>query len=368
MARQEIERIVNERTSTVNMRLRDIPAEFYPFIAGPHGSSVDALQQGRDVKVKVPQYYSWTGQPPPQPSTANGIPGFMPHPSSHIQLSGDRIAVQEARAAIEQRVAALRQQITLAQLAINRGQHQFIVGDRGDALHDLLKETGCAVILPPDSEDTEMLTITGPRDKIELGMDKVMNLATSMQMSSVDIARQHNTAPLGAQTHARAITRYLQQREAISQLETLYDSRIVLPTAENSPMVWEVYSRDGKNTIRARSDIMNLVNAHPPSRLRHMDMDPFFHEHLRQEYADRVRKNYGVHMMLPNENDDNPQVVLIYEGPETDGPQFELPRQKPSQSDVSDFERSLKQAQDHIMGLVNGQGSIETKGVEVPPK
>ena len=368
MARREIERIVNERTSTVNMRLRDIPAEFYPFIAGPHGSGITALEEGRDIKVKVPHYYSWSHQPPPQPPFSNNAPTFLPHPSSHIQLSGDRRAVQEARAQIDRQVVSLREQITLAQLAINRGQHQFIIGDRGNALHDLLQETGCAVILPPDSDDTEMLTITGPHDKIELGMDKVMNLATSMQMSSVDIGRQHSNAPMGAQAHARVLTRYLQHREVIPNLEKMYDSRIVLPTSEDGPMTWEVYSRDGKNTIRARSDIMNIINAHPPSRIRQMEMDPFFYEHLKNEYQKRVREDHGVHLLLPNETDLNPQVVLIYDGSEAIGADFEIPRQRPSQAETVQFEQALQQAQEYIMGLINGQEPIEVRELQIPAK
>ncbi|MCJ1403798.1 hypothetical protein MMC11_007021 [Xylographa trunciseda] len=368
MARREIERIVNERTSTVNMRLRDVPAEFYPFLAGPHGSGVDALEQGRNIKVKVPHYYSWSHQPPPQPPSSNNLPTFQPHPSSHIQLSGDRRAVQEARAEIDRQVASLRQQLTLVQLAINRGQHQFIAGDRGDALHDLLEETGCAVILPPDSDDTEMLTVTGPRDKIELGMDKVMNLATSMQMSSVDVGRQHSNAPMGAHAHARALTRYLQEREAIAKLEKLYDSRIVLPTSEDGPVTWEVYSRDGKNTIRARSDIMNIINAHPPSRLRQMGMDPFFYEYLKNEHQKRVRKDHGVHVLIPDAADLNPQVILVYDGSDATNDDFEIPRQRPSQAETTQFDKALQQAQEYIMRLIGGQEPIDVLELEIPEK
>ena len=367
MARREIEAIVNERTSTVNMRLRDIPAEFYPFIAGPHNAGINALEEGRDLKIKVPEYHTWSHQPPPQAPLSNQTPRFLPHPSSHIQISGDRHAVQEARAEIERQVEELRREITLSQLAINRGQHQFIIGDKGGSLNDLLKETGCAVILPPDSDDTEMLTITGPHDRIELGIDKVMNLAASMQMSSVDVARQHPNAAMGAQAHARALTRYLQQRQAIEQLEQLYDSRIVLPTTEDGPMNWELYSRDGKNIIRARSDIMNLINAHPPSRLRPVDVDHFFHQHIQEQGAQHVRDDYGVHLLLPDQMDPTAPLILVYEG-QTPQLDYELPRQRPSAAQVSEFERALEEAQAHILDLISGRQEIETRGIAVPSK
>ncbi len=367
MARREIEAIINERTSTVNMRLRDIPAELFPFIAGPHNSSINALENGREVQVHIPQYHTWSSQPPPQAPPSGVPPQFVPDPTNHIRISGDRLVAQEVRAAIERRVEQLRHQITLEQLAIDRGRHQFILGDNGKALHDLLQETGCAVILPPPSDDTEMLTITGPHDKIEAGIEKVMNLASSMQMSSVDVARQHANAPIGSQAHARALTRYLQQRQAIEQLERQYDARIVVPTTEDSPMNWEIYSRDGKNTIRARSDIINLINAHPPPRIRHVEVDPFFHQHVQQQSSQRVREDFGVRLLLPDPVDRMQHVMLVYEGPSETG-QYQPPSQKPSPKEIAEFEKALQQAQDHILNLVQGQQEIGAASVEVPPK
>ena len=367
MARREIEAIINERTSTVNLRLRDIPAEFFPFIAGPHNSNVDALENGREVQIHVPQYHTWSSQPPPQTPHSGMQPQFVPDPTHHIRISGDRVAAQEVRSAIERRVEYLRRQITLSQLAIDRGRHQFILGDNGKSLHDLLQDTGCAVILPPASDDTEMLTITGPHDKIESGIEKVMNLASSMQMSSVDVARQHANAPAGSQAHARALTRYLQQRRAIEQLERQYDARIVIPMTEESPMNWEIYSRDGKNTIRARSDIINLINAHPPTRLRHVEVDPFFHQHIQQQSSQHVRENFGVQLLIPDPADQQQHVVLVYEGP-SDAGKYQPPFQRPSSQEVAAFEKALHQAQEHILNLVQGQQEIGAASVEVPSK
>jgi len=368
MARREIEAIVNDCTSTVNMRLKDIPAEFYPFIAGPHNSRVNALEEGRDLQIRVPHYHTWSSSPPPQPPSQNQRPSFVAHHGDYIQISGDRLAAQDARAEIERQVEELRRYITLSQIPIIRGRHQFIVGDGGDSLHDFLEETGCAIILPPDSDDTEMVTITGPSEKIEVGVKKTIDLASSMQMASVDISRQHMNAPMGAQAHARAVTKYLQQRQAIQQLERLYDAHIVFPSSEDGPMTWEVYSRDGKNTIRARSDIMNLVNAHPPTRLTQLDVDPFFHQHLREQIAQRVLDDYGVHLIVPDEVEQTPQLLLVYEGPSGAGPDYEIPKQRPSPAEVEQFERALREAQEHILNMVSGQQEVISRSIEVPKK
>ena len=368
MARREIEAIVNERTSTVNLRLRDIPAEYYPFIAGPHNSGVNALEDGHQVRVQVPHYHIWSDQPPPQ-APSSGMPIFLPSADNHIRISGDRLAAQQARAAIERQVQELRRQITLSQFPIERGRHQFICDTKGASLNDILAETGCAVILPPASEDTELLTVIGPQDKLEMGTNKVIDLASSMQMSVVDIARQHANAPMGPQAHARALTRYLQQRQAIEQLERQFDARIILPTTEHGPTSWEVYHKDGRNGIRARQDITNLISAHPPTRLRHVEIDPFFHEHVHRQGAKRVRDDFGVHLLPPEEINQEPHVVLVYEGPlPNDGGEYQLPRQRPSNDEVAEFEENLRQAQDFVLSLIQGQQEIDIASFEVPAK
>lgn len=366
-ARKAIEAIVNERTSTVNMRLREIPPEFFPFIAGPRNSGVAALENGRQVKVQIPHHYTWSHQRPALASASGSAPQFFLDPNNQIKVSGDRLAAQEARSEIERQVNYLRHQITLSQLTIERGRHQFITGDNGILLHDLLEETGCAVILPPTTDDTETLFVTGPHDKIELGIEKVMNLATSMQMSSVDLARQHTNAPRGPQAHARALTRYLLQREAIAQLEKRHDARIVLQNAQDGPTSWEVYSRDGKNILRARSDIMNLINAYPPPRVRYVPADKFFHPYIEQQVARSLRDEYGVHLVVSDPADQTPEVILVCEGPTVslEGERH-LAVQRPTANEIDEFERLLNQAQAKILDLIQGQGELGAASVVVP--
>ena len=366
IAQREVESILNRKAANMSVRLRDIPPELYPFIAGPRNAHAESLSRERDVDVRVPQYYTWSHQPPPVTSSSPDIPTFTPHPSQHITISGNRKAVLDARAEIEKRANLLQKQIGLSQLDISRGQHQFVAGVNGESLHDLLHETGCSVILPPSSDDSETVFVCGPRDKLELGVDQVMNLATSMRSANVDIGRAFPNPPMGSQAYTRALTRYLQQRRAIRELERMHDSHIVLPTPLDGSSTWEVYSREGKNTIKAKTDILNLVNAHPPARFRHIDVDPFYQSHLRERHANRILQDHGVRMILPEELE-SLQVVLIYEGP-GDAQDFNVSRQKPSQADVAEFEKALLTAQDEIMGMFADQQAIGTRPVQIPNK
>ncbi|KAI9376571.1 hypothetical protein BJX61DRAFT_254097 [Aspergillus egyptiacus] len=366
MARREIEAIVKERASNMNLRLRTIPPEFFPFIAGPHNANLRDLEERTKVQINVPRYDTWQSQPPP-PEAEPGHVQFVPVPDRHITISGERIATQEARAEIEKLAADLQRQLTLRQLAINRGQHQFILGDNANALHEFLQETGCAIVLPPSSDETEFLTVTGPLQRIEDGINRAMELATSMQMASIDLSRQHPNAPLGPHAHARALTRYLSQRQVIKELENMYDARIALTPSTDGPVTWEVYSRDGKNTIRARSDILNLVQAHPPARVRHLNIDPYFHPYLRSRSIPQLRSDYGIHVLVP-EDVDSHDVVLVYEGPSAASTRLEIPRQRPSSPELAAFEKALQEAQDYLLKALGSQDDIITKTVSIPSK
>ena len=368
LAQQEIENIVNERTSTVNLRLREIPAGYYPFIAGPGNCRVSNLENRHLVKIQIPQMESWSDQTPLQAPSA-GMPAvFVPHPHSHIRISGDRSAAQAARAEIERQVEEeLRHQITLSEIGIDRNRHQFVLSDGPQSVQRLLEETGCAVVLPPASSDTEMLTVIGPHERIEQGIERIMDLATSMHMHSIDVAKQHATASISPHTHARALIQYLQERQALAQLENQYNARIVLPRSSDDPL--EVYSREGKNALRARSDIMSLINAHPPSRIRHVNIDPFYHQHVRQQTAQRLRDEYGVHLLLPEEAGLSSQICLVYENLSAEGvPPYQVSRQRPSAAEVASFEKGLQQAQDHILSLLQGQQSIESRSLDIPSR
>lgn len=365
MARREIESIVDERTSTVNLRLKDIPHEFYPFLAGPHNAHTNAMQEGRDLRIQIPHYHRWVGEAPQVPDNLQPA-NFVAQGRHHISIAGDRKAALEIRDQLERQVEQLRRQLTLERTSIERGRHQFIIGEKGAALHDFLQATGCAIIFPPDEEDSETLYLVGPADKLAEGMNRIMELASSMSMASVDIARQHPNAPLGAQVHARNVTRYLQQRRALETLERAHDARIVAQTGLNAPTSWEVYSRDGKNAMRARSDIMSLVSAHPPSRFAPVAIDPFFHENLRRQAASHVRNQYGVHLVIPEEFANEPEILLVYEGGSP--ADFEVSRKQPSAAEAQQFQKALQEAQRHLLGLCSGHSNIVSRDMDAPAK
>lgn len=363
LARREIDSIVKERTSTVNLRLKDIPAEYYPFLAGPHNSLVSNLEDGRDVRVHIPHYTSWDTQVPPQVPRNQPVP-FLPQAQHHIQIHGDREHAQDVQAELQRRAERLRQQLAIEQRSIERGRHQFIVGDRGGSLHDFLEETGCSLILPPNNDDSETIYVVGPPDKIEAGVNKLEDLAASMQMAIVDAAREHRGAQ--AQSHAHNLTRYLRQRQALEELERLHEASIVAPRDRHGPTAWEIYARNGKNSQKARGDIQSVFASHPPSRFSSVNVDRFYHPFIQQRNAQHIRDDFGVHVVFPEDSDDE-DLILVFEG-QVPRNEYTIPRGAPPASEISAYQKSLQQAQQYIQSLMRDQQNIVSRDIGAPPK
>ena len=364
-ARQRIEEIVSQRTSNVNLRLKEIPAEFFPFIAGPNNQNISALERD-NLSIDVPQYHTWRTQPPPRPTGSSERPSFVPHPDLYIRLAGDREAAQAARTEIEKQVELLRRQLVLDEQNIQRAQHQFVIGERGMSPHDFLEETGCAIILP--SDDTEDVTIIGPSDKIQDGINKVLELASAMGMQSIDPRPFHKSAG-GTDAHAQALARYLAEQQHLAELEQLHSAHVALPSpADMGSVQWQIFAKDAQNALRARNDLIKIIQAHPPSRVSQFSADPFYHPHIRSNLEDQLLNELGVRLVAPAEEDID-HIVLVYEGIPQAGTPYQISRQRPASPEEKAFQQAIAQAQKQIAELIKtDQHDISSKNVKVPRK
>jgi rRNA processing protein Krr1/Pno1 len=366
-AQREVLKIASERAPTITARLRNIPAELYPFIAGPQNEKINELEEARGVQIRVPPYHKWRTQPPPQKPLAGKQPAFLPAADdNHITIAGDRPVVQSVKAEIERLAEELRRQITVDQFPINNGRHQFIVGKRGVAPQKFFSDTGCAIILP-HNEDDDLVTIIGPAHQTPAARNLAINLAASMQSSSIDISRQHRNAPGASATHARNLTQYLRHRKAIEELEKAHQAHIVTSLYQDGGAApWELYSRDYNNAINAQAEITNIVSAYPPSRLATVPVDPFFHMHLQNDITPRVKKDYGVHVVVPQPSEPDAPVLLVFEGEAGLNPDYQVPRGQPSPDEIRAFEQSLRDAQKHILDIISAQAQIVSTSIDVP--
>jgi hypothetical protein len=178
-----------------------------------------------------------------------------------------------------------------------------------------------------------------------------------MQQGAVNIARQGN------REHARNVTQYLRDRKELERLEKLHQFHIATTQREDT---WNIFFRDGKNAIRARTEINSIIDAHPPTRVSTVEVDPFFHAHIRKEISPKVKKDYGVHLVIPETTDSEMPVILVFEGESGLEPEYQVPRGQPSPSEIAAFQQGLQDARAHIMGILSKQAQIISTSIDVP--
>ncbi|KAH6843103.1 hypothetical protein B0I37DRAFT_437167 [Chaetomium sp. MPI-CAGE-AT-0009] len=363
-ARNLIYEIMGERAGTASLTLKDIPAEFYPFIGGTNNSSVKAIEQEYDVQIRIPAAQPFSSTPPV--AVSSGRPNFLAATDNFIQLRGDRYAAKAARSKIEERVQELRDQLTVQLVHIQPGRHQFIIGDKGISMDQFFEETGCTIVMPND-EDDDMVKVIGPSNQAATGVQKTVSLAMDMQCSNIDISRFYRQAPGGAAVHARNVTRYLQQKRELERVGNLHNVHFNTPFSEQGALPWELYSRDGANIVRAQADIKAMVDGHPPARMATVAVDPFYHQYIKKDLLPYVRQNFGVHLVVPDASEPNAPVLLVYEG-SSDPASYQIAREQPAKKDISEMQKGLQDAQKHILGLMDQREPISSQTIEVPVK
>ncbi|KAL1838701.1 hypothetical protein VTJ49DRAFT_2291 [Mycothermus thermophilus] len=363
-ARDIIDRIVNERAGDVEVPVKGIPAEFYPFIAGPNNSFLSALEQEKGIRIRVPPAQPFSATPPVVPGP-QGRPVFTPAESSFIQLAGDRHAVREARERLEQRAEELRNRLTVEPVHIQPGRHQFIIGDRGISMQQFFDETKCTIVLPTEEDDD--VKIIGFAEDTAAGVERTVALAMDMQCSNMDISRFHRQAPCGAAVHARNVTRYLQDKRELERIAKAYNVHFNTPFSDQGALPLELYSRDGKSIVKAQAEVRALVDGHPPARIATVTVDPFYHPYIRKEVSPHVRQTYGVHLVVPEPSEPKAPVLLVYEG-FSDPDSFQVAREPPAKNAISEMQKWLRDAQAYLDELMSQREPVMSRQIEVPIK
>ena len=365
--RQFYEQISNQVKSLqpkVDLPVRGIPPEFYPFIAGRHADRLQQLERERELRINVPQYHTWHHQPPPRPAEANQPPVFITHGDNHIIISGEQAAALEARLMIEQLAEELQKELLMEELVAEQVLHPYIVGERGMDPLEFLEQTGCAVILPPPHHETEDYHIIGPKDKLEAGRNRAEELMSRKYNRAVDLQKHFNDAPQGAERHSRALAQYLQQKAIEREFMDSHGAEIIFPQGNSASSSWNVIANDQQKATSASNELRKIAQAYPSSRIGLVEVDPFFHPHLEPMHSSNLRDDLGVHIMVPEAGSD--PVILVYEGPSQEE-NFSIPRAKPSQADVAEFEQALQKAQAMLLSNIPHQG-ISVQDMHVPKK
>lgn len=356
----KVTQLVKQNQPKVNMPLRGVPPELYPFLAAQHKSEIDRLQEDSDLDIRIPQYHTWQAQPPPRAGAQ-----FVPHGDSHIVLSGDQESAMQAQKAIEELVAQLQRTLEIEEYPSDRVLNPYIIGNRGMDPAEFLRQTGCAIVLPPDHHDSDEIHIIGPADRIEEGKEMVQKLVAAKQLRPLDLSRQYASAPMGADRHSRALAKYLQQKAIEREIMNAHNAELVFPSHANAGPVWNIISNDSQKAVAAKNDLTKITQAFPPSRISLLEMDPFYHSHIGDMFSQQMQDDHGVVMIVPDDPEE--PVVLVYEGPAQEDPYAKLRRGRPTSPEQQEFEQALQAAQEFLFGQLPSR-DIHAQDLPVPRK
>ena len=63
---------------------------------------------------------------------------------------------------------------------MKKSQHRYVIGPRGNAINEILAETGVFVEMPSNADESETITLRGPQEKLGLALTKVYEKANSV--------------------------------------------------------------------------------------------------------------------------------------------------------------------------------------------
>lgn len=222
-AKARILDLIKDKVSQTSVKIKDIPSDFYPFIAGPGNSKTRDLEytigEGR-VQIHIPPPSVWKSLE--KQGDATELSGDnVDHPVQRkkgdlsINIKGDRELVGRVVDEIRKRYEHVRDSSKTLSFSIPKRQHRFLVGYAAD---EILQQTNCIVELPPVEDPSDACIIRGPKDDLVQALTLVMEKANAVSVETVDLVAQHRSAASDPLAHAKAILRYLLRTSSLRQI------------------------------------------------------------------------------------------------------------------------------------------------------
>ncbi|ORX98161.1 hypothetical protein K493DRAFT_280708 [Basidiobolus meristosporus CBS 931.73] len=302
LAKSEIEKIVSEKTSKTTMRITHIPPEYYPLIAGPHNNFIQNLTEQMGVKVHIPPFISSEDE--------------ESNVDKSILVAGDKSIIQSVVDIIGNLYEDLQRTTKTMLVNIPKRQHKYLIGPKGANLQEILEVTGCFVELAPASDPSEAVTIRGPEAKLVEALTFVMDKANSTHVDVVDLCKMHVIDdPV---QYARNALKYFLNRSKLRKIENDCHVQIMFPKASqmDKSVTLELVGKYRSHVEKSKQQVMELAIALSPAYISTCRIPAFLHRHIvgrKGQNIQRIRDTYGVDVIVPDEQNDSDEVLIVYE-------------------------------------------------------
>ncbi|CAG8436334.1 9075_t:CDS:2 [Funneliformis caledonium] len=310
LAIEEIEAIViNNRVTITN-----IEHQYYPLISGAHNSRIIQISHETGAKINVPPYFASTESTESHEHSSRDA----------IVIFGEREAIKRASDKIEEIYEELKSNTTTVEANIPKRQHKFLIGQKGSNLQEILEKTGCSLELAPPSDPSEKVIIRGPQNQVIAALQAVYDKANSIHVKTLDISHLHKAdQPL---EHAKNILKYLWNRNKLKKIESDTGIQIIVPkgplvvlefVGKVSKEVENAQTEVDKEVEHARKEVREIVKDLSPNCFAIASIEPHLHRHIigrKGQNLQRVKDTYGVEIIVPDEKDDSPDILIVFEG------------------------------------------------------
>uniref|UniRef100_A0AAZ3PBF8 Vigilin n=1 Tax=Oncorhynchus tshawytscha TaxID=74940 RepID=A0AAZ3PBF8_ONCTS len=269
-ARHEILLISAEQDKRAVERL-SLEKVFHPFIAGAYNRLVQELCQETGARVSIPP------------------------PSLHkdeIVITGEKEAVALAISRIRAIYDEKKRKTTTISVEVKKSQHKYIVGPKGNSLHEIMETTGVSVEMPPLDSCSETIILRGEPDKLGPALTQVYAKAKSVMVVEVTAPAWLHRFIIGKK--GQNIGRITQQLPKVHIEFTDGEERISLEGPTEEVEQAQVQIQDIIRDLLVRMDYTDV------------NIDQRFHRHLIGKNGaniNRIKEQYKVSVWIPQEPD-----------------------------------------------------------------
>jgi len=164
-AMHEIQLISDEQSKQAFEKI-EIPKIYHPFIQGPGNDTVNKMIAAHPgVRINIPP---------------------LSVQKDELSIAGEKEGVMAVKDQILSIWKEMERKCTTVSVEVKKSQHRYIIGPKGNAINEILADTGVFVEMPSNESDSETITLRGPQDKLGLALTKVYEKANSVASMSVD--------------------------------------------------------------------------------------------------------------------------------------------------------------------------------------
>jgi hypothetical protein len=205
-----IQQIITERTSRTSQKIKDIPAQVYPF-ALLRRTDFLRVSEGREINLTKDDKERW------------------------ITVSGDREVVGKVVETIKSCIAFYEGDLSMVKISLPKRQHHLLVGGGAD---EILNKAKCVVIVPTITDSSEDVFVWGKPKDLGPGLQAVMEVRYSPKAYFLVLKCSYSAPPRRIRPPSQLVAPTLAKPSSIcTNLVTsrTSDSRILMSKSTSLP-------------------------------------------------------------------------------------------------------------------------------------